>query len=224
MLHLLIVEDEKNLNRIISKRLESAGYSIDKCFNGEEAIYYINNSDFDAVIMDIMMPKLSGIDVLKYMRKNNISTPVLLLTAKCSIPDIVNGLDSGAEDYIVKPFSFDELLARIRTITRKLSKNYFDIYTVADLEINITQHTVKRSGKEISLSLKEFKILEYLVINKGIALSRQKIESYAWNFDHCSNANVIDVYIRYIRKKIDDNHTKKLIHTIRGFGYVLKED
>lgn len=223
-MRLLIAEDEKDLNRVISKRLENAGYSVDGCFDGRQALEYIDAGEFDAVIMDIMMPKMSGLEVLGTMRLHNDKTPVLLLTAKDSISDRVTGLDAGADDYLVKPFAFEELLARIRAVTRKNCGNHTNIFQIADLTLDINTHLVKRAGKVISLSAKEFDILEYMIRNKGIVLSREKIENHVWNFDYCGGTNVIDVYIRYLRKKIDDPFDSKLIHTIRGKGYVLRED
>lgn len=222
-MRLLVVEDEKDLNRVISKRLEAEGYSVDRCFDGEEALDYILAGEFDAIIMDIMMPKMNGIDVLKTMRAKNNITPVLLLTAKDSIDDRVAGLDAGAEDYLVKPFAFDELLARIRVMTRKTVGSSTNIFTVADLVMDIKSRIVTRRGDEITLSAKEYDILEYMLMNKGIVLSREKIENHVWNFDYSGGTNVVDVYIRYLRKKIDDPYDIKLIHTVRGVGYVLRE-
>lgn len=223
-MRLLIVEDERDLNRVITKRLENEGYSVDSCYNGEEALDFISAGEFDAVIMDIMMPKLSGLDVLKTMRHDHNDTPVLLLTARDSIDDRVNGLDAGAQDYLIKPFAFAELLARIRAMTRKSSGNTTNIFTVGDLVLDTKARTVSRSGREVILSAKEFDILEYMIRNKGIVLSREKIENHVWNFEYCGGTNVIDVYIRYLRKKIDEDFDKKLIHTIRGAGYVLREE
>ena len=222
-MRLLVAEDERDLNRIISKRLEAAGYNVDRCFDGEEALDFIAVGEFDAVILDIMMPKISGIEVLKELRRKNNATPVLLLTAKDSIEDRVNGLDAGADDYLIKPFAFDELLARIRVMTRKAVGGATNLFTLSDLVMDTKTHTVTRAGEEITLSAKEYDILEYMMMNKGTVLSREKIENHAWNFDYCGGTNVVDVYIRYLRKKIDDAHDVKLIHTVRGSGYVLKE-
>ena len=222
-MRLLVAEDERDLNRIISKRLEAAGYNVDRCFDGEEALDFIAVGEFDAVILDIMMPKVSGIEVLKELRRKNNATPVLLLTAKDSIEDRVNGLDAGADDYLIKPFAFDELLARIRVMTRKAVGGATNLFTLSDLVMDTKTHTVTRAGEEITLSAKEYDILEYMMMNKGTVLSREKIENHAWNFDYCGGTNVVDVYIRYLRKKIDDAHDVKLIHTVRGSGYVLKE-
>ena len=223
-MRLLVVEDERDLNRVISKRLESEGYSVDRCYNGKEALEFIDAGEFDAIIMDIMMTKLSGIEVLKTLRARGDGTPVLLLTAKDSISDRVEGLDAGAQDYLVKPFAFEELLARIRVMTRKLAGSTTNEFSAGDLVLDISRRTVTRAGKEILLSAKEFEILEYMIRNKGIVLSREKIENHVWNFDYSGGTNVVDVYIRYLRKKIDEDYPEKLIHTIRGAGYVLRAE
>ena len=224
LMRILVVEDEKDLNRVISKRLESEGYSVDRCFDGEEALDFIDVGEFDSIIMDIMMPRINGIEVLKQMRSRNNTTPVLLLTARDGIGDRVNGLDAGADDYLIKPFAFEELLARIRVMTRKASGNSTNVFSAADLTMDLNSHTVVRGDVNINLSAKEFEILEYLLRNKGIVLSREKIESHVWNFDYSGGTNVVDVYIRYLRKKIDDEFEPKLIHTVRGCGYVLRVD
>lgn len=224
LMRILVVEDERDLNRVISKRLESEGYSVDRCFDGEEALDLIDVGEFDAIIMDIMMPRINGIEVLKQMRSRNNTTPVLLLTARDGIGDRVNGLDAGADDYLIKPFAFEELLARIRVMTRKASGNSTNVFSAADLTMDLNSHTVVRGDVNINLSAKEFEILEYLLRNKGIVLSREKIESHVWNFDYSGGTNVVDVYIRYLRKKIDDEFEPKLIHTVRGCGYVLRVD
>lgn len=223
-MRILVVEDERDLNRVISKRLESEGYSVDRCFDGEEALDFIDVGEFDAIVMDIMMPRINGIEVLKQMRSRNNATPVLLLTARDGIGDRVNGLDAGADDYLVKPFAFEELLARIRVMTRKASGNSTNVFSAADLTMDLNSHTVVRGDVNINFSAKEFEILEYLLRNKGIVLSREKIENHVWNFDYSGGTNVVDVYIRYLRKKIDDEFEPKLIHTVRGCGYVLRVD
>ncbi len=223
-MRILVVEDEHSLNRIITKRLEKEGFSVDNCFDGEDAIQYIDMGEFDAVILDIMIPKIDGYGVLKHIRSKNIETPVLFLTAKDSIDDRVKGLDAGADDYLIKPFAFDELLARIRVMVRKNAGSVSNILKIADLSVDIKARRVYRDETEILLSAKEFDVLEYLIRNKDMVLSREKIESHVWNFDYSGGSNVIDVYIRYLRKKIDDPYETKLIHTIRGAGYVLREE
>lgn len=222
-MRLLIAEDERDLNRVITKRLQKEGYTVDSCFDGEEALDFIQMGEFDGIILDIMMPKMNGLEVLRTIRMRKNNTPVLLLTAKDSIDDRVKGLDAGAEDYLIKPFAFEELLARIRVMTRKAVGGSTNIFVLADLEIDTKAHTVRRGGEEIILSAKEYDILVYMMMNKGIVLSREKIENHAWNFDYAGGTNAVDVYIRYLRKKIDDPYEVKLIHTVRGSGYVLKE-
>lgn len=222
-MRILVAEDEKDLNRVISKRLEKEGYSVDSCYNGEEAMCCVATGEFDAIILDIMMPIKDGLTALREMRSKKIDTPVLLLTAKDTVADKVNGLDAGAEDYLVKPFAFEELLARIRVMTRKAVGNATNTFMAGDLVMDTKTKTVVRGRREIQLSAKEYDILEYLLRNKGIVLSREKIENHVWNFDYSGGTNIVDVYIRYLRKKIDEDFNVKLIHTIRGRGYVLKE-
>ena len=223
-MRILIAEDQKDLNRIITKRLSAEGYSVDSCFDGEEALSYIEMAEYDGIILDIMMPKRDGLSVLHSLREKGVGTPVLFLTARDAVEDRVLGLDSGADDYLVKPFAFDELIARIRAMTRKSAGNSSNIFSVADLIMNTTSHTVTRGGREIVLSAKEFSLLEYLLRNKGHVLSRTMIENNLWNFDYSGGTNAVDVYIRYLRKKVDDGFEPKLIHTVRGCGYVLKEN
>lgn len=223
-MRLLIAEDERDLNRIITKKLVSEGYSVDSCFDGEEAWHCLDYTDYDGIILDIMMPKIDGMEVLRRLRKKGKDTPVLFLTAKDAISDRVAGLDSGANDYLVKPFSFDELTARIRAMLRKSFGAVSNILTVEDLEVDTAARTAKRGGKTISLSSKEFALLEYLIRNAGIVLSREKIENHIWNFDYEGGTNVVDVYISYLRRKIDGGSDVKLIHTVRGSGYVLRKE
>lgn len=223
-MRILIAEDQKDLNRIITKRLSAEGYYVDSCFDGEEALSYIEMAEYDGIILDIMMPKRDGLSVLHSLREKGIGTPVLFLTARDTVEDRVLGLDSGADDYLVKPFAFDELIARIRAMTRKSAGNSSNIFSVADLVMDTASHTVTRGGREIALSAKEFSLLEYLLRNKGHVLSRTMIENNLWNFDYSGGTNAVDVYIRYLRKKVDDGFEPKLIHTVRGCGYVLKEN
>lgn len=223
-MRLLIAEDERDLNRIITKKLVSEGYSVDSCFDGEEAWDCLDYTDYDGIVLDIMMPKIDGMEVLRRLRKKGKDTPVLFLTAKDAISDRVAGLDSGANDYLVKPFSFAELTARIRAMLRKSFGAVSNILTVEDLEVDTAARTAKRGGKIISLSSKEFALLEYLIRNAGIVLSREKIENHIWNFDYEGGTNVVDVYISYLRRKIDGGSDVKLIHTVRGSGYVLRKE
>ncbi|MEI7885097.1 MAG: response regulator transcription factor [Clostridia bacterium] len=222
-MRILIVEDEPNLLAILEKRLRSEGYSVDACNNGEDGKSYIEATAYDVVILDIMLPKIDGLTILKEMRAVENKTPVLLLTAKDSTADRVRGLDSGADDYLVKPFSFDELLARLRVLTRRKYNNVSSALEIADLSIDSVSRTVMRGGIAINLSSKEFAILEYLMQNKGTVLSRKNLEEHIWSYDYEGASNVVDVYIRYLRKKVDDGFAIKLIQTVRGYGYVLKE-
>ena len=222
-MRILIAEDEKDLNRILSAKLRSQHYSVDACFNGEEVLDYMAGAEYDALILDIMMPVMDGLTVLKKIRRAGNPVPVLLLTAKDSIEDRVRGLDAGANDYLVKPFALEELLARIRVLLRKPTDAPKTCYQVGDLEVHLDTHEVYRGGQPITLSGKEFSILRYMVQNPGIVLSRDKLEQHICNYDYTGGSNVIDVYIRYLRKKIDEGHENKLIHTVRGAGYVLKE-
>lgn len=223
-MRLLLAEDERDLNRLITKKLTSAGYSVDSFFDGEEAIHVLSYTDYDGVILDIMMPKADGFAVLRALRERGKTTPVLFLTARDAIADRVRGLDSGANDYLVKPFAFDELLARIRAMTRLSFGASESVLTVGDLTLNLATQEVRRGGQPITLSAKEYALLEYLMHNQGIVLSREKIENHIWNLDYEGGTNVVDVYISYLRKKIDEGHKEKLIHTVRGRGYVLREE
>ena len=223
-MRLLVVEDEKKLNDLITKKLEKEYYGVDSCFDGEEAVRYVEGTEYDAVILDIMLPKLDGFEVIKRIRAKKNKVPILLLTARDNIDDKVKGLDYGADDYLVKPFIFEELMARIRVLLRRNSGNADNVVTIANLKVDLDANTVFRDDLLIKLSGREYSILEYLIRNKGKILSRERIEDHIWNYDYEGGTNVIDVYIRYLRKKIDDNYTPKLIHTIRGLGYVLRVD
>lgn len=222
-MRLLVVEDEKNLNKTISERLTKQGYTVDNCFDGEEALYYIESTRYDGIILDVMMPKINGFELLGIIRQRKILTPVLMLTARDGDEDIIRGLDTGANDYLTKPFSFAVLCARIRAMLRikeNISGNFLEI---ADLSIDTISRTVKRGNDDIELSSKEYSVLEYLVRNKGIVLSKEKIEENIWNYEYEGTSDVIKVYIHHLRKKIDGNYEKKLIHTIKNVGYVIKE-
>ncbi|MBQ3127904.1 MAG: response regulator transcription factor [Clostridia bacterium] len=221
-MRILVAEDEKSLNRVITKQLKASGYSVDSCFNGEEAYDMISMTEYDAAVFDVMMPKTDGFTLLKKIRREGNELPVLFLTARDSIEDRVEGLDIGADDYLVKPFAFEELLARIRVLIRKNSVSKSNVICVGDLTVDISSRTVSRNGSIIQLSAKEYELLQYLAVNNGIVLSREKIEDHIWNYDYEGGTNVVDVYIRYLRKKIDDNYDVKLIHTVRGMGYVLR--
>lgn len=223
-MRILIAEDERDLNRLIKKRLKENGYSVDACFDGEEVLDYLQCAEYDALILDIMMPKKDGIAVLQRLRERENAIPVLLLTAKDSIEDRVTGLDAGADDYLVKPFAFEELLARLRVLLRKPVTQKSSVLRVADLSLHMNTRQVFRGDKEIRLSSKEYALLHYMMQNAGVVLSRDKLEQHVWDYDFSGGSNVIDVYIRYLRKKVDEGYENKLIHTVRGHGYILRED
>ena len=224
-MRILIAEDEKQMNQLLVSALIKEHYSVDSCFDGREALDYLEGAEYDAVILDIMMPVLDGLTVLRRIRKKGNRVPVLLLTARDRIEDRVEGLDAGADDYLVKPFAVAELLARIRVMLRKAGGSGEAVcLRTGDLVMHLDTHQVERGGKKIRLSGKEYNLLRYMMQNQGIVLSREKLEQHIWNYDFAGGSNVIDVYIRYLRRKIDEGADTKLIHTVRGTGYVLKEE
>ncbi|MCD7733886.1 MAG: response regulator transcription factor [Clostridiales bacterium] len=223
-MRILVVEDEPKLNELIVKRLRMEHYSVDACLDGREAMDYLACAEYDAVVLDIMLPGANGFEVLKSIRAKQDRTPVLFLTALDTIDDRVAGLDAGADDYLVKPFAFDELLARLRVMIRRSGGHVSNVFTLADLTVDCDARQVTRGGEAIPLSSREFAILEYLIRNAGKVLSRDKIGLHVWNYDYEGGSNIVDVYIRYLRKKLDEGRTPKLIHTVRGAGYVLRTD
>lgn len=222
-MRILVVEDEKHLNRIISEAVEDEGYSVDSCYNGVEALEYLACADYDVIILDIMMPKMNGLELVRRLRSEGNSTPVLFLTARDAVADRVEGLESGGDYYLTKPFDFQELMAVVRVMTRKYTGNRSNVYTIADLSLDSNTRTVTRAGKNIDLTAKEFSLLEYMMRNKGVVLSREMIENNLWNYDYEGGTNVVDVYVGYLRKKMDTGFSQKLIHTVWGTGWVLKE-
>ena len=222
-MRLLVAEDEKDMNRLITRALEKEGYGVDSCFDGEEAMDYLESAEYDGVILDIMMPKMDGHQVLKKLRARGSDLPVRFLTARDSIADRVAGLDLGADDYLIKPFDFDELLARVRAMMRKRSGHKTSVITIGDLKIDTGSHEVTRGDRSIELSSREYSILEYMAMHPGQVLSREQIETHVWNFDYSGGSNVVDVYISYLRKKIDGKENVKLIRTVWGTGWMIKE-
>ena len=222
---LLVAEDEPALNQIIVKRLKIEGYSVDSAQNGAEALEYMEATEYDLLLVDIMMPEMDGLTLVKILRRRGSKVPVLFLTARDTTEDKVNGLNSGGDDYLVKPFEFSELLARIWALLRRSSSGGMisDEMTFEDLTLSSSARTVFRSGKEIFLTPKEFAILEYLLRNQGIVLSRDKILEHAWDFSYEGASNMVDVYMKTLRRKIDKDFEPKLLHTVRGAGYVLKK-
>lgn len=221
-MRVLVVEDEKDLNSIICSKLVKEGYNVDACYDGQAALDYMEAENYDGAIMDIMIPNKDGITVLREMRNAGIQVPVLFLTAKTETQDIVRGLDAGASDYMTKPFEFSELMARPRVMLRTQNPVNENVITCGSLVVDMNNRQAIRDGKVIDLTVREYAILEYLARNRNVVVTREQIRVNIWNIDDDVNSNVIDVYIRYLRRKIDDNYEEKLIHTIRGVGYKLE--
>ena len=221
---ILLAEDEIDLNNVITRYLKKNGYSVDSVLDGEEALDYLEYGEYDLVILDIMMPKVDGFEVIKKLRDKGNHTSVLMLTARDSADDKVKGLDLGADDYIVKPFDFNELLARIRAVVRRKYGNSSNKLVIGDLILDTSEKSVTRAGKQIELTGKEYEVLEYLMQSKNRILSREQIKEHVWDFDYEGDSNIIDVLIKNIRKKIDIEDGKQIIYTKRGLGYVIKED
>lgn len=221
-MRVLVVEDEKDLNSIICSKLVKEGYNVDACYDGQAALDYMEAENYDGAIMDIMIPNKDGITVLREMRNAGIQVPVLFLTAKMETQDIVRGLDAGASDYMTKPFEFSELMARLRVMLRTQNPVNENVITCGSLVVDMNNRQAIRDGKVIDLTVREYAILEYLARNRNVVVTREQIRVNIWNIDDDVNSNVIDVYIRYLRRKIDDNYEEKLIHTIRGVGYKLE--
>ncbi|MBW2038024.1 MAG: response regulator transcription factor [Deltaproteobacteria bacterium] len=221
-MRILVVEDEKKVASFIKKGLEEEYYAVDCAYDGEEALYMVEVNDYDLVILDIMLPKIDGLEVLKRVRDNGLSLPILMLTAKDSVEDIVRGLDTGGDDYLTKPFAFAELLARVRALLRRKEREPLGELRVADLTLDPLTHKVSRGGKEIEFTAKEYALLEYLMRHANRVVTRTMISEHVWDYHFDPMTNVIDVYVNHLRKKIDLNFPHKLIHTIRGVGYILK--
>lgn len=221
-MRVLVVEDEKDLNSIICSKLVKEGYNVDACYDGQAALDYMEAENYDGAIMDIMIPNKDGITVLREMRNAGIQVPVLFLTAKTETQDIVRGLDAGASDYMTKPFECSELMARLRVMLRTQNPVNENVITCGSLVVDMNNRQAIRDGKVIDLTVREYAILEYLARNRNVVVTREQIRVNIWNIDDDVNSNVIDVYIRYLRRKIDDNYEEKLIHTIRGVGYKLE--
>ena len=222
-MRILLVEDEKNVAGFIEKGLTEEFYTVDASINGEDGFLMATTTEYDLIILDIMLPDINGIELCRRIKNHNIKTPVLMLTAFDSIESKVKGLDSGADDYLTKPFAFEEFLARVRALLRRPTL-MSALLKVSDLTLDPVRHEAKRGGRIIQLTWKEFALLEYLMRNKGRILSRTKIFDHIWGDDLDTSSNVVDVYISYLRDKIDKNYSPKLIHTVRNVGYVLRED
>jgi len=221
-MRILVVEDEKRIADFIARGLKEEHYAIDIAYDGEQGLYLAEINPYDLMIFDIMLPKYEGVDMCRQLRSKKNNTPILMLTARAAVKDKVTGLNAGADDYLTKPFSFEELLARVKVLLRRPTTNKTSVLKVADLELNQLNHEVKRMGKMMVLTAKEFALLEYFMLNSAQVISRSMISEHVWNEQFDSMTNVIDVHIRNLRNKIDGGFKKKLIHTLRGSGYMLK--
>ena len=223
-MHILIVEDEKKVASFIKRGLEAANYSVDVEHNGQTGLNRLLESDYDLVILDVMLPTLDGFSVMKQIRQQRVNLPILLLTARVTVADKVTGLDLGADDYLTKPFAFEELLARVRALLRRGGLATPPVLTVADLRLDPVSREVKRGNRRIELTAKEFALLEFLLRRQEQILSRAVIAQHVWGVSYDTFTNVIDVYINYLRNKIDRGRERKLIQTVRGSGYVMKAE
>ena len=225
-MRILLVEDDRGISRAVMKRLQAEGHAADLCETGPDAYDYIKLTDYDIILMDIMLPGEDGLSVVRRVRAEGVTTPILFLTARDSVADRVTGLDAGGDDYLVKPFALDELMARIRVLSRRTAPAAAttSILRAGDLELDTASHAAKRGGREIALTAREYALLEFMLRNRGAVLTREQIEQKLFSYDYMGASNMVDVYIRYLRRKIDEGFDKKLIHTVRGVGYAVRED
>ena len=226
MAKILLVEDEEKLARFVELELKHEGYEVEKAFDGRTGLERAESGGFDLILLDIMLPGINGLEVLRRLRREGHEGPVIMLTARDAVMDKVTGLDMGADDYITKPFSIEELLARIRTALRKQTaqRKTADLLTCGDLSLDVSRHRVVRAGKEIELTSREFSLLQYFLENKTIVLNRDQLLDQVWGYGYAGETNVVDVYVRYLRGKIDEGFGQKLLQTVRGVGYVLRDD
>jgi len=222
-MRILIVEDEKKVAAFIKKGLEEETYAVDVAYDGEDGLHMGLENQYDLVILDLMLPVIDGLEVLSRLRGEKIETPILLLTAKDSVEDKVTGLNTGADDYLTKPFAFSELLARIRVLLRRGKAETKTVLQIDGLSLDLVSHKVKRNDEEIDLTGKEYSLLEYFMRNQGKVLTRTMIAEHVWDYNFDTFTNVIDVYVNHLRKKIDKGYPEKLLHTLRGVGYIMKE-
>jgi len=223
-MRILVIEDERKVAQFLKKGLQAESYSVDLAHDGQEGSFLARTEQYDAIILDVMLPKKNGFEVLKEIRSEGIRCPVLMLTAKSEVDDRVEGLNLGADDYLPKPFSFSEVLARIRALVRRSgSGTQGSVLAIADLSVNVLTRKVRRGERAIGLTAKEYELLEYLLRNKGRVLSRVILTEHSWDMNFDSETNIVDALVNRLRRKIDDDFPRKLIHTVRGVGYVLKE-
>lgn len=223
-MRILFAEDDRAISSAVKKRLQAEGHAVDVCETGPEAYDYIRMTEYDVILMDIMLPGEDGLSVVKRVRAEGVASPILFLTARDSVADRVTGLDAGGDDYLVKPFALEELSARIRVLGRRSPARPTGEIRVGDLIVDTSARSASRNGRTIALTGREYALLELMAKNKGVVLSRERIEQKLFSYDYMGASNMVDVYIRYLRKKIDEGFDQKLIHTVRGVGYVLRED
>jgi heavy metal response regulator len=223
-MRILVIEDEKKVANFIKKGLEEEHYAVDTAFDGEEGLYMAEVNEYDLIVLDLMIPKIEGLEVLKRIRGKKNNVPILVLTAKNTVEDIVKGLDAGCDDYLTKPFAFLEFLARIRALLRREKTDKEPLLRIADLTLSLVTHKVMRQEREIDLTSKEYALLEYFMRNPDKVLTRTMISEHVWDYHFDSMTNVVDVYVNYLRKKIDKDFEPKLIHTLRGIGYMMKRE
>jgi heavy metal response regulator len=223
-MRILIVEDEHQIAAFLERGLKEEGYAIDVVYNGNDALDWAAAVEYDGIVLDVMLPGRDGFSVLRELRVRGNKTPILMLTARDTVDDRVNGLDLGADDYLVKPFVFKELVARLRAITRRQSDTRSVELQVGDLTLNTVTHQAQRGERRIELTTKEYNLLEFLMRNPNRVLTRTQIAEHVWNLDFLSESNVVDVYIRYLRRKIDGDSDLKLIKTVRGSGYLISDE
>ncbi len=219
----MIIEDEHSLLKILTKRFKEDGFAVDTAINGTIGQQFAEAVSYDCIILDIILPGKDGFTILKELRLKKIKSPILILTAKDAVCDRVKGLNLGADDYLVKPFFYDELLARVRVSLRRQTNDKENIFSIGDLTMDVNSRSVYRGEKYIELTNKEYSILEYLLRNKGIVLKKSQLAEHVWNYDFNYNSNIVEVYIKLIRRKIDDNYKNKIIHNVRGVGYIIRE-
>jgi len=219
---ILITEDELRLLKMLARRLSEEGFVVDTAKDGKVSLHLINTYKYDCIILDIMLPGIDGLSIIKSIRAKKINTPILLLTAKSSVSDRVKGLETGADDYLIKPFSLEELVARIKNLLRRETLMIVNELSISDLTLNISTREVKRAGKIIELTTKEYALLGYFLRNKEMLLTKAQIAENIWNYDFKYDSNIVEVYINYLRSKMDKNFKERLIHNVRGMGYVMK--
>ncbi len=221
-MRILVIEDERKIAQFIKRGLKEEGYAVDLANDGQEGHFLATTNDYDVIILDVMIPVMDGISLCKQLRKEKVVTPIIMLTAKADVEDKVEGLDAGADDYLTKPFAFEELLARLRVHLRKTKSDHTAELVLADLKVNLLTQQVLRANKLLELTTKEYALLVYLLRHQGQVVTRTQIAEHVWDIHFDSDTNVIDVYVNYLRRKIDESFDVKLLHTIRGRGYTLK--